>query len=77
MIRAKAQLAEQAAMKRQMNITKRAEKRLEGLEADGLKITPDIRARVYGEEALKYGNGKPNGKHHHNGNGSTPELPFG
>lgn len=75
MIKAKTELAEQAIMKREMNITNKAEARLAELEADGLTITADIRRRVYVEETQKY---QPsNGKHHHNGNGATRDLPFG
>lgn len=78
MIRAKAQLAEQAAMKRHVNITKVAEAKIAqwaiNLERP---LTESERKRAYAEANLEYGKRNSNGKHHHNGNGSTPELPFG
>lgn len=77
MLRARAELAEQAAMKRQINITKAAETRIEKLEADIQRsLTQSERKRVSAEVTLMYGKQNGNGKHPQKTDENLIEFPF-
>ena len=79
MIRARAEIAEQATVKRHINITKSAEKRIEELERDmECRLTENEKKRVYADTTLAYGQKHRNGSgSHRNGNGHPPtEVPY-